>query len=287
MRSVSRLIEEARESTNIDSQDAVTDKLCVAYLNRIQAYIQNLVFTSNTESRFFKGNASFNIQTGYDTYQLPFNVYNENSINTVQIKYSSGSSYSYAPLKKISEKRRGQECGYYVYNNNLVLSPIPSTSDLIVVSYQKRLPTLGLIVGNVDSVIDPTITISTNLLNANASVFSDFISTVDNEGVIKTYGNRIVSDTLTSITTNSTDGILVGQNVIYGEYSTNIPQLPNECEPLLIEMLERCMLARLSSKDVQIANMFTSEMVGNLLEVFKENSGDSFTPPTPEWSEWI
>lgn len=281
-----RIIEEARLSTNIDSEDAVSDKLCVIYLNRIQSHIQDIITNTNTESRFFKGNAVFQLTPGYDTYQLPFDIYNRNAINTVQIRYSSGSNYSYMSLRKISEKRRGQETGYFVYDDKIVLTPNPLTSDTILISYQKKLPKLGLRLGNIVSVIGNTVTF-TNNIGKKISDSADYFSTIDSSGNIVTYANKVVSDTLTSVDVSDSTGIVAGQTIIAGDYSCNISRLPDECEKLLTYMLERMMLARLSSKDLQLSSLFTDEILSQLKNVFQENSGDVFTPPTPEWSEWM
>lgn len=282
-----RIIEEARLSTNIDSSNAVPDKLCVIYLNRIQSHIQDIVTNTNTESRFFKGNAIFSITPGYDTYQLPFDIYNRNSVNSVQIKYSNGTNFSYASLKKISEKRRGQDCGYFVYDDRLVLSPNPTVTDSIVVSYQKKLPKMGVKFGTITNITGTTITYTNNMSGALISTVADKFSTVDSDDNIKTYNNIPISDTGTSFDVADVTGMAVGQIIIAGDYACNISKLPDECEKLLTSMLERMMLARLSSKDLQIASLFTSEILDQIKNIFAENSGDVFTPPTPEWSEWI
>lgn len=286
MRQASRLIEEARLSTNIDSSDVVSDRLCIMYLNRIQSHIQDVIFSTNTESRFFKGTAKFNLISGYDTYQLPYDIYNKNSINTVQIRYSNGTNYSYASLKKISERRRGQETGYFVYDDKIVFTPIPLTTDTIVISYQKKIPSLGLVNGKITGLTSTQLTV-TAYGTDKTSVFDDHFSTVDSNGKILTYGNKIITDTLTSIDVSDTTGMLSNQLIVPGFNATNISSLPDECEPLMIEMLESCMHGRLSSKDIQISEMFTGRTLEKLIDIFKENSGDVFSPPVQEFSEWI
>lgn len=287
MISVERIIKEARLSTNIDSQDAVPDKLCVIYLNRIQSHIQDLIFNTNTEARHFKGSAIFNITPGYDTYQLPFDIYNNNSINNVQIRYSSGSNYSYTSLKRISEKRRGQDTGYYTYDDKIVLTPIPLTTDTIVISYQKRLPTLGLKLGVITGIVGNVIAYTNSIGTTLITDISDEFSSIDSSGSIITYNNIPINNTATSVEVSDISGFAVGQTIIAGSYACNKSRLPDECEKLLTSMLERMMLGRLSSKDIQISSMFTSEIIEQLRNVFAENSGDVFTPPVSEFSEWM
>ena len=153
-------------------------------------------------------------------------------------------------------------------------------------AYVRKLPTLGVRAGQVASTLGLTVTLSN--YQAGSLDSSDFFCVVDKNGVIKQAGLEMQSVTaLGVITTNSITGITAGDYVISGKYATSHCQLPDECEKYLIIALERLIQYRQSSSDISVSQLFSSEELETIKEVFADNSYDDAKPPVTEWQEWL
>lgn len=280
MRQNKYLILEAKQSTNTVDVDAITDDLCIRYLNRAQEFIQAYLFTQNIEAKIFRGQASFTTTVGIDTYQLPFNIYAKNSINNVM--YKNGDAYS--PMPQIAEKARGSMNGYFCSDNKIILSPMPSSPVSLFLSYTKRLASLGRSYGKIASVTtDTSITLDTGY--SVMTDVDDFYSIVDSNGVIVKYAVP-VSQTLAVVLISETTGVTAGMFVVPGKYATTHCELPDELESSMIMSLENLINARLSSKDIQISKILGDDQLMMIGEMFSENQTDTFMPPLTEYTEW-
>lgn len=281
MRQVKYLIQEAKQNTNTTDIEAISDSLCVRLLNRAQEFIQAHLFTANIEAKIFRGQASFTTISNVDTYQLPFNIYAKNSINNVF--YKSGNAYQ--DIKQISEKSRGLFSGYFCSDNKIILSPMPTSSVSMFLSYTKKIPSIGISYGKI-----LTVNLNLSIVIDSASPLltgvDDYFSIVDSNGVIIKYAVPI-SQTGTTILISDTTNVLAGMYVIPGKYSTTHSELPDELESCLIMSLETMINARMSSKDIPISKSFGDEMLGQMISMFSENQTDTFTPPILEYSEWV
>ena len=281
MRKTAYLIREARLNTNTTDAEAISDFLCVSLLNRAQEYIQAYLFTQNIESKIFRKQYTFNTVLGTDTYTLPFDIYAKNSVNNIM--YKNGNTYS--PMKQIAEKARGTTAGYFLSDSNIVLSPIPSFSMELSVSYTKRLPPIGISYGTVQSVTtDTKITLSSGYTSMVG--IDDFLCVVDVYGTIIRNG-LVVNQSGADLLLSDTSSITAGMFVVPGKYVTTICQLPDELESALIMSLETMIDARLSSKDIKTSKPLTDEMLAQIGSMFAENTTDIFMPPIVEYSEWV
>lgn len=281
MRRTSFLIREARQNTNTTDVDAITDYLCVSLLNRAQEFIQAFLFTQNIESKIFRKQYTFTTTGGTNEYDLPFDVYAKNSINTIM--YKNGNTYS--PLKQIAEKARGTTNGYFLSDNKIVLSQMPTYGIEFSVSYTRRLPPIGISGGVIESIQD-------NLSITLEAGYSDLAENDDFFCVVDVYGNIIKSELVISqsgpdLFLSDTSDITVGMHVVSGKYVTTICQLPDELESAMIMSLETMINARLSSKDIQISKPLTDEMLAQIGSMFADNTTDIFMPPIVEYSEWV
>lgn len=283
MRHIKYLISEAKQNTNTTDIEAISDYLCTSLLNRFQEYIQASLFTSNIESKIFRGQASFKTVLNADTYQLPFNIYAKNSINAVLRK--DGNSYS--EIKQIAEKGRVTNSGYFCSDNKIILCPMPTSSIEINLSYTKKIPKLSLSYGEVLSVIpNVSITLITNPSLPLVSSSDFYFSVIDKYGkVIRSFLE--FNQTGYTISLSDTTGIQPGMFIMAGSYSTTHSELPDELESSLILGLEQAINARLSSKDLQMSKIFSEEMLGQILAMFSESTTDTFMPPILENSEWV
>jgi hypothetical protein len=174
MRKTQYLIREARQNTNTTDVEAITDYLAVSLLNRAQEFIQAFLFTQNIEAKIFRKSYVLTTSSGVEEYALPSDVYAKNSINNIM--YKNGDTYS--PLRQIAEKARGVSTGYFLSDSNIILSPMPSFTQIFNVSYTRRLPSLGIskgtsIAGTANaSLVVQDITYTSKIIGLNGNLVS-------------------------------------------------------------------------------------------------------------------
>ena len=286
MRRLELLINEARLSTNTTDINSVSTLLCQAYTNRIQSYLEDLLFLVNDENDLFLKDHEFSLVPGQDEYDLPVDIYAKSSIDTVAVSFLNGLSQTFLPLKKVSRKQRGFTFGYFVQESKVVFTPKPMSPLKIKLTYQRKLPSLSVRVGQVTSFAGNTVNFD-ELITGYQDV-SDFYTIVDFNGVIKQSGIQAVSQSEGSITAASAiTGISAGDYVVCGKYATTHSNLPSECEKYLITALERMIQYRQSSPDIKVSDLFSKEELETIKEVFADNSYDDAKPPVTEWQEWL
>lgn len=279
MRQTKYLITEAKNNTNTTDNEAISDLLCCQLLNRSQDFIMGELYNRNIKSNIFRGTQEITITPGTDTYDLPLDIYAVNAISSVS------RLPDYGPVRQISEKNRGQKTGYFVAKNKIIFSPPQNSSFTSVsVSYTKKLPKLSVKYGTVASKTATTLTL--NVGYGDMSMADDRFTVIDSSGTI-ILSNLAFTQAAGVITMASTTGITVGDTVVPGAYTSTHSQLPDECESSLVFMLEKLIQARISSSDISIGTILSSEQIQQIADMFTENTGDDFMPPILEYSEWV
>lgn len=293
MRQNKYLIKEAKQNTNTTDTEAISDDLCVRLLNRCQDLIYSHLVNKNIKTKIFRSQWVLMSQINVDEYPFPDDIYAVNSIENVQQVNGIQLQRYFLPLKQISEKDRGVKRGYFVTRTKFCLSPVPFSNINYNIAYTRKLPTLGISYGTVQSTTPTTITLAAGF--QDMTNVDDFFSVVDSNGnvLVNTDSNgnislRVfpVSQVAGVLTVADTTGITAGMVVVPGKYATTQCQLPDELETTLIFALERLINARLSSTDLNMASAFTKEQLEEIAEMFSDNSGDSFMPPIVEYNEW-
>lgn len=282
MRNVKYLIREAKQSTNTTDAEAITSNLCVRFLNRMQDYVQAYLSNQNIENKLFRGQATFSTVANVDTYQLPFDIYARNSVNTLMHKENN----NYSPIALIAEKARGSTSGYFCSDNNIILSPMPTSASSLFLSYTKKLPAIGRSFGKIATVNTGVSIVLDTSYEVMTDVFDDYFSVVDVNGKVIKYGTLIAQTGSTVLMADTID-VLVGMFVVPGFYATTHCQLPDELEGAIIMGLETLINARLSSTDIPISGALSKDQLDQIGEMFAENGADSFTPPIIEYTEWV
>lgn len=285
MRRLELLINEAKLSTNTTDINSVSTLLCQGYINRIQSYVEDLMFLVNDENDLFISDYIFQLVPGQDEYPLPPHIYAKSSIDNLAVSFLNGLSNTYLPLKKVSRKQQGFTFGYFIREDKIVLTPRPTSPLNMKLAYVRKLPTLGIRGATVSSTT-PTTIVVTNYVSGFESL-SDYISIVDSSGTILVSGLSFSFNGTTTFTVPSTAGIPNGSYIVSGAYSTTHSQLPDECEKYLIIALERMIQYRQSSPDVQTSQLFSEPELVAIKEVFMDNSYDDAKPPVTEWQEWL
>lgn len=286
MRRLELLINEARQSTNTTDINSVSLLLCQAYMNRIHSYMEDLLFLVNDENDLFLKDFEFNLVPGKDEYDLPVDIYAKSSIDNVAVSFLNGLSQTFLPLKKVSRKQRGFTFGYFVQEKQIVFTPKPQSPLRIKMTYQRKVPSLGVRIGQITSFSANQMIFDEYV--ANYSDIADYFTVVSSTGVIKQaniQASNQVTGQIDTVTTLS--GIAIGDYIICGNFSSSHSQLPDECEKYLITALERMIQYRQSSSDIKVSDLFSSEELATIKEVFADNSYDDAKPPVTEWQEWL
>jgi hypothetical protein len=285
MRRVELLINEARLSTNTTDIASVSLLLCQGYLNRIQSYVEDLMFLVNDENDLFVSDYIFQLVPGQDEYPLPPNIYAKSSIDNLAVSFLNGLSNTYLPLKKVSRKQQGFTFGYFVREDKIVLTPRPTSPLNMKMAYVRKIPTLGIRGAKVVSTTPTTIVVTDYVTGFEG--LNDYITIIDSSGNIIVAGLPSDFTLGTTFTVPSTVGITAGMFVVSGKYATTNSQLPDECEKYIVTALERLIQYRQSSPDIQTSQLFSAEELAQIKEVFQDNSYDDAKPPVTEWQEWL
>lgn len=277
MRRVEHLINDIRFNSNQLDTNRFSDIRLLKLLNNAQRAIQNILFTSDMSDHVLKKTALIDVVAQQEGYDLPSDIYAHSSISTVKrlinSSFRANTDY-YTTLNQISDKETRSQMGYTVYNDKLVISPVPqdSISNGIKVFYQRKLPTLSFRIGQIDSFTSATsITLKAGYSDATIGDFDDYITVVDSNGTIKQSGIKFTSYAGGVISTSDVlDSIDNDDYVVLGEYATSHPQIPDPCEDLLTAHVERGIYAVDSSDDAQ----FTVEEMNMIRDLFQKKDHD-------------
>lgn len=287
MRRAQLLINEARSSTNTQDQtEALPDTLLFQYFNRIQSCIQDMIMASGVKNKFNAGTYDITTVIGQNEYDLPSDIYLESSVNNVFVVITDGPREKLIPMAQISEKSLTREFGYVLKNSKIILPPFDFTNYFIRVSYIKKVPDCGARYGKIITV-NPTSLIMDTGYGTGITNYFDFFTVVDSNGEIIKDNMELVSQSTATINTGDTTGVSVGQYIIGGNHSSSHSFLPLDCEKILLSGLEKMIMARLSSRDIEVSSVIDEDMLSKTILALSDNSADEFSPPVLNNREWF
>ena len=289
LRRIERLLRDARYSANVQDIDALSDEIMLYYANRTQSMIEDRLFKINSMNNLFMDEQEITIVDGQIEYDLNFDVYALNSIKSVGIRRDASVGYIIEPLDFISEKESGMRLGYYLREGKIGLNFQKTSNGPVVIKYNRKIPSLWKRFGAaITSSGVGTVTVGAT--TDDILTFDDFFCTVDADGAIQSRNNRISTyNTATGVLTFTagTGTIANGEYVVVGKYATTHSQLPQECEKVFLEILERRIAQRQSQADIAVISGLTEAEIQSIEDVFAKGNDDNEVPPTPNYSEFI
>jgi hypothetical protein len=286
LRRLERLISEARLSSNTSDVDVITNNLLTLYSNRVQSMIEDRVFLTSSMNNLFMDDFAITIVDGATEYALPHDIYAKSAIKSVCTVNADGDVTSKLPY--ISESQSGVAWGYSLKESSIVFNKI--TTDNVSVNYARKIPSLGRRFGAaISAASSGSVTVGATTDDILVD-YDDLFSTVDADGLITSYGNKILTYTKATgaLTFTPGTGTIVTTNyVIPGRYATSHSQLPLECEKIFLEVLERRIAQRQSQADINIIAQLTAEEIAVVDAVFAKGSEDNEVPPIVEYLEFI
>lgn len=281
MRRLEFLISKVRNSTDNKDTNGISDNEIVEYFRDAQRYIETLIFKHNPYADLFKVQKTYPaVPTGI--YDLPSDIYSVNAISMVEARFNiTPNNDGFSRIKPIMESEFPYMFGYMIRNNQILISGQNNIAQFqdVRVTYFRQLDTLDIRRGQVTSVTPTSITVSG--FDANAPLMDDYYSTCDKDG------NQIVAgiysaSTASPLSVASTSGIVSGQYILSGKNSTNLCELPDSCEPYLLDYVRQRIYTRNNYDDANKQMYFTEQQKQEIIAIFSKNKKDDDTIPVTD-----
>jgi hypothetical protein len=280
MRRVEYLINEIRQSTDNVDTNGIPDREIVSYLNYAQKLITPLIFKANPYADIFKG---VDVQASNSTgvYDLPTDIYSVNAISMVEGRYAATEiNDGYVRIKPISESELSYMFGYVIRNNQVLISGQNNTAQLtsLRITYFRNLPTMGIRQAKVLSV-----TANTSIQLASDPV--DLYLIDDHCTAVDALGDQVVPDiyftnnSCSTLLTANTTGVLTSHYIVAGTNSCNRSELPDSCEPYLLDYVRQRIYTRNNYEDARKQNYFTELHINEITSIFSKNKKDDDVLP--------
>jgi hypothetical protein len=315
MRYLQRLIDQIRRQTeNEDVSDfvGIKDAEFVQYLNDAQHRLQGLIAAQHPKV-FLEENIQ-SIVSGQEKYDLPSDAFLNNKVHNVEYS-ASGEDSGYYTLEETSLKRKnsgvsGSPSHYIRMSGKILLSPQPSGSGKLKITYIKKVKELdlrrALITDKDGSETNEVSSSSTWLLYVDYATLTtdtdslkehDYVCIVDKEGksVIKNIPISAISEYFLTLDSHTVDAdlgetstsIKEGHYVIGGKDVTTHCELPRSVERYLIAYCAWKILKRDSSVDSKEAEIELGAMAKEIVNSYALISDDvQFIPQLNSWDDW-
>jgi hypothetical protein len=283
MRRLEYLVTKVRQSTDNADVNGISNNEIVEYFNDGQKYIETLIFKNNPYADLFKVQQVYAaVSTG--VYDLPEDCYSENAISMVEGRYNTANNNEgYSRIKPIAESEFAYMFGYTIRNNQVLISGQNNIAQLnnVRVTYFKHLKTLDIRRGTVGVVVANT-SIAITSLDTTAPLRDDNYSTCSDRGV-QVVGGIYSASTASPLLTTTTTGVIAGQFLLTGGNATNVSELPDACEPYLIDYVRQRIYTRNNYEDAGKQMYFTEQQKQEVISIFSKNKKDDDTVPITDY----
>jgi hypothetical protein len=282
MRRLEFLLTQVRNSTDNKDVNGISTSEIVGYFNDAQKYIATLIFKSNPYADFFKEQVSYPANsTGI--YTIPDDCYSTNAVSMVELKTNTlaNANDGYTRIKPISESEFAYVGGYITRNNTIALS---GTNQFPVrLTYFRRPKTLDVRQAKVIS-ISAGVSITMDAAPTELYTIDDNASTVNAVGDQVVKAIYFTNTSGTALLTTTTTGVVANQYVVAGKNSTNRSELPDECEPYLLDYVRQRIYTRNNYDDANKQMFFTEQQKAEVISIFSKNKKDDDTIPVTDFS---
>lgn len=284
MRRLEFLITKVRQSTDNTDTNGISNNEIVEYFNDGQKYIETLIFKNNPYADLFKAQQVYTANsTGI--YDLPDDCLSGNSISMVEGRYNiTNNNDGYSRIKPISESEIAYMFGYVVRNNQIIISGQNDIAQLqnIRVTYFRQLKTLDIRRGTIGVVTHNT-SIAVTSFDTTAPLMDDHYSTANKDGD-QVGANIYSASTSSPLLTTLTDGAQTGDFLLSGKNACNKSELPDSCEPYLIDYVRQRIYTRNNYEDANKQMYFTEQQKQEVISIFSKNKKDDDTVPITDYA---
>ncbi len=294
MRRLELLSTEVRDSTDTRDINSISIYELMRYFNDGQKAIQKIIFTANPDTDMFVSQTLYTPASEQVAYDLPYDIY---SYSAVSALHSIKDNKIVQTLKKGAYREKDALWGYAIVDKKFVLSSSPSTSTIsgLLLNYTRKLPIMSYRIAQITAVDALTGVVTVDA----GTIISDltFTDRYDNYSIVNSIGTQkairlnLVSAVGTAFTFTGEleadanlglDGAEIGDWIVCGDSGTSHSSLPDECEPFLLSYVQRRVLAKLSSSEIQIEAIFTEQERQDIEDLFADTTKDIVYPVTSD-----
>jgi hypothetical protein len=306
MRNLEHIINQVRKQTeNEDVSDfvGIQDSEFIQYLNDAQHRLQGLILS--VHPKVFLAENVQSVVSGQESYILPSDTYLDNKVHNVEYS-STGAEDDYYSLEEATLKKRnpgvdGSPSHYIRMSGKILLSPQPTGSGKLRVTYAQRVRELDTRKAKVSAsaTISSSAQWTISLDNASLTTDTDSLSEHDYICVVDKEGNSVVKNipiaaissstlTLEAHTVSSEDtSILEGHYIVGGKDTTTHGDLPRSVERYLIAYCAWKILKRDSSVDSTEAQTELQGIGQEIVNSYALISDDvQYVPQLTSWDDW-
>lgn len=284
MRRLEFLITKVRQSTDNTDTNGISNNEIIEYFNDGQKYIETLIFKNNPYADLFKAQQVYDATTT-GIYDLPIDCYSDNAISLVEGRYNiTQNNDGYSRIKPITEAEISYMFGYVIRNNQIIISGQNNIAQLqnIRVTYFRQLQSLDIRRGVIAAVV-PNTSITVTSFDPTAPLRDDHYSTANAQGVQA--GSNIPSESTASpLITTRTDGAAIGEYILTGRNACNASELPDCCEPYLIDYVRQRIYTRNNYDDANKQMYFTEQQKAEIIAIFSKNKKDTDMVPITDYA---
>jgi hypothetical protein len=285
MRRLEYQVTQVRNSTDNKDVNGISTAEIVGYFNDAQKYITTLIFKNNPYADMFKSQVIYPSSSSGE-YTIPSDCYSTSSISMVEGRFGETEvNGGYRRIKPISESELAYSFGYTVRNNKVIISGQNNVAQIqsIRVTYFKRLQTVDVRQARIQSKTSTTLVL--DAAPPGLYTMDDKFSVVDDQGIQSAAG------LYTTTTSGSTLAVPAGtanvdlstvKYVVSGENANNKCELPDECEPYLLDYVKQRIYTRNNYSDADKQLYFTEQQKAEIISIFSKNKKDDDTIPTTD-----
>jgi hypothetical protein len=275
MRELKYLINEVREATDNRDTNGVKDKEIIRYFQDGIKSIQALIFKNNPLCSYFQESEEYTPVAGTREYDLPDDCYAFNAVSRVEYQNEND---VWCQLERAWPE--DNFLGWFTRGKKLVITGDENQEypETLRVWYFKRLPRFDKSWGAVDTVVGDTVNL-TGTIDTDFATVDGFASFKLSTGgdITAATGLRILSSTSSSVTFDSASGMGPGHLMTMGQNTSMALDMPDECEPYLIDYVSRRVFARNNyASDGAKIDVFTQEERADLISIFAD-AGQAIT----------
>lgn len=250
MRTTEQLIIMARKlsrNERYDSNSGVPQDVFVQYLNNAQDTLIKEI--TNLKTKFFKKQLVIDVVANQEKYSYPDDCIVQH-IETIQWTDTISGTYWQTLYKSYTKEKITLQPGYpfaYIpYNDGFYLNP-PIVRGKLWIAYETTVPKAQKRAGLIQSVTINSGVLQAMTLNTTDATYdeneinSDFyMCIVDKYGAVKARNipyNSITGGVfnINNYTLASTDSISVGDYILVGKNTCNVPEFPDICESFILK----------------------------------------------------
>lgn len=293
MKRLELLIDQSRletESEEFTDSAGIQDAEFIRYANMGQERLQHL-FTQAHPLLFGKTKL-IDVVVAQEAYDMPDDMFLNNKIITVEYSQTGNVQDCYM-LKQSKIQERvpypiGFPSNYIRKSDQILLVPTPNQTGILRLEYVKRLPKMDIRRAKISAVTTSGLTITSLTLDTTSPIDIDELNKFQYFSVVDADGNQVMRnikfsniDDSTGVVTvdgsfafESGETIAANNYLVSNKFSSNVSELPDDCERYIIEYMNWKIYKRDSNSDSMELSQELQLIEQELVASFAEPSDD-------------